>query len=250
MKDSMPGVYDRLEASLQAIPSELGSTPKSVLAISAHWETQDFMVQAHPHPPLVYDYSGFPESTYHIVYRAPGSPELAGRVQSLLNSAGFKAGLDEARGYDHGVFAPFAAIYPEANMPIVELSIRSDYDPGLHLAAGRALAPLRSEGILIVGSGLSYHNLRSFGARGAAASQEFDAWLTHTLCDLPPSERTSELIQWEKAPAAREAHPREDHFIPVMVAAGAAEWEAATRIYHEDKFFGGITASSFRFGNS
>ncbi len=244
----MPGVYDRLEESLRGIPGELGPSPRAILAISAHWETPRFAVQANPNPPMVYDYGGFPEFTYHIEYPAPGMPELAQRVQTLLAGAGLETALDGERGYDHGVFAPFAVMYPEANMPIVQLSIRADYDPAAHIAAGRALAPLRDEGILIVGSGLSNHNLRAFGPAGARASHDFDAWLSRTVCEMEPPERTRELIRWEKAPAARSAHPREDHLIPLMVAAGAAEAEPATRIYHEDLFFGGIAASSFRFG--
>src|SRR5271154_6685937 len=110
IKDQMPGVYAELEASLQSIPRELGVTPKAILAISGHWETQDFMVQSNPSPPMVYDYGGFPEFTYRIKYPAPGSPDLALRVQTLLTGAGLKSGLDEVRGYDHGVFAPFAVI--------------------------------------------------------------------------------------------------------------------------------------------
>jgi len=248
LKDQMPGVYDRLEASLHNIPQELGVTPKAVLAISGHWETREFRVQSNPHPPMVYDYGGFPAFTYQIKYPAPGSPELANRVQGLLKDAGIATTLDAQRGYDHGVFAPFAVIYPHANVPIVQLSIRADYDPAAHLAAGRALAPLREEGILIVGSGLSYHNLREFGPRGAVASSEFDAWLTQTLCETASVQRTQDLIGWARAPAARLAHPREDHLIPLMVAVGAAEAEPAIRTYHEDKFFGGLTVSSFRFG--
>jgi aromatic ring-opening dioxygenase catalytic subunit (LigB family) len=149
-------------------------TPKAVLAVSGHWETRDFTVQSNPRPPMVYDYAGFPAFTYEIRHPAPGSPELATRIQELLADAGLLAGLDGERGYDHGVFAPFFVIDPEANVPIVQLSIRADYDPGVHLATGRALAPLRDEGILIVGSGLSYHNLREFGPRGAVASSDFD----------------------------------------------------------------------------
>jgi aromatic ring-opening dioxygenase catalytic subunit (LigB family) len=248
LKDQMHGAYDSLEASLKNIPHELSATPKAVLAISGHWEAPQFMVQSNPHPPMVYDYGGFPAFTYQIKYPAPGSPELAQRVVDLLASAGFKTGLDAQRGYDHGVFAPFAVIYPEANVPIVQLSLRADYDPATHLAAGRALAGLREEGILIVGSGLSYHNLREFGATGAIASRQFDTWLSHTLCEIPPDERTRALLDWDKAPSARRAHPREDHLIPLMIAIGAAEREPATRMYHEDKFFGGLTASSFRLG--
>jgi len=248
MKDEMPGVYDKLEASLNEIRRSLATPPKAILAISGHWEARDFTVMSAAHPPMIYDYSGFPEHTYHIRYPAPGSPDVARLVQTLLQKAGLAAVLDERRGFDHGVFAPFAAVYPEANVPILELSIRADYDPQAHFAAGRALAPLRAEGILIVGSGLSYHNMRGFGPRGAAASKEFDEWLTDAVCRLNGQERRERLLHWETAPSARLAHPQEDHLIPLMVAVGAADQEPGERIYHEDAFMGGTSVSSYRFG--
>jgi aromatic ring-opening dioxygenase catalytic subunit (LigB family) len=248
MKEQMPGVYDKLEASLQQIPRSLAVTPKAILAISGHWEERDFTVMASAHPPIIYDYSGFPEHTYHIKYSAVGAPELAQQVQTLLQHAGFKTGLDAQRGFDHGVFVPFAVAYPDANVPIVQLSIRADYDPATHLAAGRALTRLRKEGVLIVGSGLSYHNMRGFGPRGAVASKEFDEWLTNSVCRAQGQERSNKLLQWDKAPSARQAHPREDHLIPLMVAVGAAEDQQAERVYHEDEFMGGTSVSSYRFG--
>lgn len=248
LKDGMPGVYDKLEASLKEIPRQLGGTPRAVLMISGHWEERDFTVMSSHAPAMVYDYSGFPEHTYQIKYSAPGSPETAARVQELLQGAGFAAFSDNRRGFDHGTFAPLAAVYPEANVPVVQLSLRKDYDPQAHLEAGRALAPLRSEGILIIGSGLSYHNLRQMGRQGQLPSQEFDEWLTEVLCGSVGEERNRQLIQWSNAPSARLAHPSEDHLIPLMVAVGAAEKEAGVRIYHEDSFFGGVTVSSFRFG--
>ena len=248
MEEMMHGFWANLEDSLKGIPAELGTPPKAVLAVSAHWEEPDFTVMSNPRPPMIYDYSGFPEFTYHVQYPAPGAPELAARVQQLLRQAGFTAPADESRGFDHGVYAPFYVIYPEANVPIVQLSIRSDFGPEAHLSAGRALAPLRREGILIVGSGYSYHNLRQFGPGGADASRRFDAWLTDALCVATPDERLRKLACWDQAPAARLCHPREDHLIPLMVAVGAAEWEPAERIYHEDAFAGGLTVSSFRFG--
>jgi len=248
MKAEMPGVWDKLDASLQNLPRELGETPKAILAISGHWEERDFTVMSSAQPPMIYDYSGFPEPTYHIKYPAPGAPEVAFRVQQLLEKAGFKTASDERRGFDHGVFVPFAVAYPKADVPILQLSIRADYNVDAHLKAGRALAPLRDEGVLIAGSGLSYHNLREFGPRGAVASRGFDEWLGETLCQLSGRERSEELARWESAPFARQAHPQEDHLIPLMVAVGAAEQEQGTRVYHEDSLMGGISASGFRFG--
>lgn len=247
LKKEMP-FYDRLESSLQNIPKEIGVTPKAILVISGHWETSEFAVMAHPQPPMVYDYYGFPEHTYHIQYRSSGAPEIAKRVQALLKDSGIPVHLDSERGYDHGTFTPLAAMYPEANVPVLQLSIRSDYDPRAHIKVGQALAPLRQEGILIVASGLSYHNLRNFGPRAKDTSHTFDQWLTHTVVDLDPKSRIENLLKWEQAPAARLAHPQEDHLIPLMVAVGAAENEKAEIAYHEDDFMGGIAVTSFRFG--
>jgi aromatic ring-opening dioxygenase catalytic subunit (LigB family) len=133
---------------------------------------------------------------------------------------------------------------------LVQLSLKQSYDPKQHLEVGRALAPLRQEGVLIIGSGLSYHNLRNFGANGAQASQQFDNWLQQTLLQTEPKQRFDRLIDWTKAPAARLAHPQEDHLIPLMVVVGAAQDEVAACIYHEENLLGGIVASSFRFGNA
>jgi len=246
----MPGVYDKLAASLRATARELGATPRAVLAVSGHWEEDEFTVMSGAEPPMVYDYSGFPAHTYRVEYPAPGSPEVARRVVELLSRAGITAREDASRGFDHGVFAPLYVAYPEADVPVVQLSIRRGYDPEAHLAAGRALAPLREEGILVLGSGLSYHNLRQFGPGARAASKEFDDWLTEAVCASAGEERNQKLRRWSEAPSARAAHPREDHLIPLLVAAGAAERETGGRVYHEDSFFGGISVSSYRFGEA
>lgn len=250
MKEQSGTMYDRLEASLQDIPRQIETTPTAVLIISGHWEESDFTVSASPNPPMIYDYSGFPAHTYQVKYSAPGSPELAQRVQSILQNAGHTVRLDPSRGFDHGTFTVMYPMYPAAQIPVVQLSLKHGYDPKLHLEIGQALAPLRQEGILMIGSGLSYHNLRNFGARGAVASQQFDHWLQQTLVESNPNQRIERLIHWEEAPAARLAHPQEDHLLPLMVAVGAAQGDAATCIYHEDNFMGGIVASSFQFGNA
>jgi len=239
--------FDQLESSLTAIAQSLGAKPRAVLMISGHWEESRPTVQSGTAPGMVYDYSGFPPHTYSIRYGAPGSPEVAARVKELLEAAGIPAALDPARGYDHGTFAPLAVMYPDADVPVVQLSLKHGYDPAEHLAIGRALKPLRDEGVLIVGSGLSYHNLRMLGPAGRVPSQQFDAWLDETLA-AAPAERTKRIERWDLAPAARIAHPEEDHLVPLMVALGAAEDERATRVYHEEGFMGGVTASSYRFG--
>jgi aromatic ring-opening dioxygenase catalytic subunit (LigB family) len=239
--------YDRLEASLSGIVREIGDRPRAVLVISGHWEEDRFTVQASEAPGMIYDYGGFPPHTYRIRYASPGAPDVARRVQELLDAAAIPTDRDTQRGYDHGTYVPLYSMYPAADVPVLQLSIKSGYDPGEHLAAGRALAPLRDEGVLILASGLSYHNLRLFGPAAKAPSEAFDAWLAQALA-LPAKERTGALQKWDRAPAARVAHPREDHFIPLLVAAGAAEAEAAERVYHEQGFMGGVTASSYRFG--
>jgi aromatic ring-opening dioxygenase catalytic subunit (LigB family) len=239
--------FDKLEASLAEVARSVSPRPRAVLVVSGHWEADRPTVQSGERPGMVYDYSGFPPHTYSIRYESPGSPEVARRVKELLERAGIPAALDPDRGYDHGTFAPLAAMYPGADVPVLQLSLKHGYDPREHLAIGRALAPLRDEGVLIVGSGLSYHNLRMLGPAGRAPSRQFDAWLDESLA-AAPAERTMRLEQWERAPAARIAHPEEDHLVPLMVAVGAAEDEPATRIYHEDDFMGGVTASSYRFG--
>ncbi len=248
MKEQMGGVYDRLEASLAVMPAAIGATPRAVLMLSAHWEAPEFTVQTAAQPGMLYDYSGFPDFTYRIRYPAPGAPDVAARVRELLAAAGIASDEDSKRGFDHGMFAPMAVIWPNADVPVLQLSLKQGLAPDAHLALGRALAPLRDEGILIVGSGLSYHNLRAFGPAAHAPSAAFDGWLESTLAIADAATRSRTLAAWEQAPAARVAHPREEHLLPLMVALGAAEGEAATRVYHERDFFGGITVSSFRFG--
>jgi aromatic ring-opening dioxygenase catalytic subunit (LigB family) len=239
--------FDRLEASLQEISQEIGSSPKAILSISGHWEADRFTVQAGARPGMVYDYGGFPPEMYRIQYPSPGAPDVAQRVYDLLTVAGIPTALDANRGYDHGTFAPLKAMYPNADVPVLQLSLKYGSDPDEHLAVGRALAPLRDENVVVLGSGLSWHNLRMFGPAARESSQAFDAWLTETLAQ-PFDERTRRLKNWTQAPLARVSHPSDDHFVPILVAVGAAEREAAHVVYHEEQFMGGVTASSYRFG--
>ena len=248
MKDQAGAAYDKLEASLVDIKRQLGTPPRAVLVVTSHWEADAFLASSGAAPGMIYDYGGFPPHTYRIRYPAPGDPQLAARVAALLRAAGLPTGLDAQRGLDHGTFSMLYPVYPEADMPVVQLSIRHGYDPAEHVAVGRALAPLREEGILIIGSGLSFHNLRQFGPAGQAASHAFDGWLRQAMLALAPGERTAALLRWHEAPAARQAHPRPDHLVPLFVAHGAAEDEPAALAYHEDDFFGSLAVSSFRFG--
>ena len=248
MDDPSRANYARLEAALAAMPAEIGATPAAVLMISAHWEEPEFTLTAHPRPPMVYDYYGFPDYTYRIRYDAPGEPALAERARALIQAAGLPARLDAERGFDHGAFTPLKVIYPQADVPIVQLSLKQGLDAEIHLALGRAIAPLREQGVLIVGSGLSYHNLRQFfSPHGWAPSREFDAWLNGVLLGGSADDRGKLLARWEAAPAARAAHPREEHLLPLHVAVGAAGSDPAQLSYHEKDFLGGLTVSSYRF---
>ncbi len=238
--------WDSLAAFLRGLRATLEARPRAIVVISAHWEEPRPTVTTGAHPSLIYDYYGFPPETYALTYGAPGSPLVAERVRDLLAAAGIATSADAARGFDHGVFIPFKLIEPEAEIPIVQLSLLSSLDPAQHLAVGRALEPLRDEGVLIVGSGMSYHNLREFlSSPNAAGSSAFDAWLSDTVL-AETTVRHERLRSWEHAPGARLAHPREEHLLPLMVAAGAAGADHGTRIFH-DRIIGS-SISGCRFG--
>jgi aromatic ring-opening dioxygenase catalytic subunit (LigB family) len=240
-------MFVNLEASFMQMVRDLPERPAAILMISGHWEDDSFAVMASAAPPMVYDYQGFPPHTYRIVYPAPGAPALARRAADLIAAAGLPVRLDPAQGFDHGTFVPAYVMYPDASVPLFQVSLRKGYDPADHFALGRALAPLRDAGVLILGSGLSYHNLRLFGPGAKEPSEAFDAWLAETLA-LLPADRTRRLIRWEEAPFARVCHKEEDHLVPLFAALGAAEGDAARMVYHDTGLFGGVTASSYRFG--
>ena len=251
MSGPMRDAHNQLAAALQEIPQLVGTSPKAILVISAHWEEPEFTVMAHPNPPMIYDYSGFPEHTYRVEYAAPGAPDLAEHIRRLLEDAGITTVMDSTRGFDHGVYAPMSVIYPLANLPVLQLSLKAGLDAVEHLAAGRALTTLRESGVLIIGSGSSSHNLGLMGrpeARQPLAA--FDAWLQRTLVGANSEDRDAALSLWEAAPGARQAHPREEHLLPLMVAAGAARHEPGVRVYHEDLFFNTGDLSSYMFGES
>lgn len=236
--------WDTTAAWLRGLLPALPERPKAILVVSGHWEEAVFTVGSAERPSLIFDYSGFPEETYRLRFDAPGSPALARRVVGLLNDAGLPAAEDPTRGYDHGVFVPLKLILPEADIPVVQLSLRRDLDPEAHLAAGRALVPLRDEGVLIVGSGMSWHNMRGFTPAFTGKSEVFDTWLSQTLTD--PSRREDGLRAWSKAPYAREAHPREEHLVPLFVAAGAAPGEPARHAFRDVAM--DVVLSGYAFG--
>jgi aromatic ring-opening dioxygenase catalytic subunit (LigB family) len=240
------GMWDSMAAFLRGIVATLPEKPKAVVIVSGHWEERAFAVNTAANPPLLFDYYGFPEHTYHLKYPAPGSPALAQRVRGLLEGAGLATSEDAERGLDHGVFIPFMLVLPDADVPVVEISLRADLNPAVHLQAGAALAPLRDEGVMVVGTGMSFHNMRMFGPGAAEPSKRFDAWLTETVTATSANARNNALIGWEGAPAARASHPREEHLLPLMVAAGAAGADLGVKVF-EDQVLG-ATVSAFRFG--
>jgi len=243
-----PSIWDGLGEHLRGLAASIRH-PEALLVISGHWETEIPTVHTGAAHSLYYDYYNFPEHTYRLTYPAEGAPAVAARTRALLALAGIETATEASRGLDHGVFIPLKLVYPDADIPIVQLSLQADLSPQRHLAIGRALAPLRDDNVLIIGSGMSFHNMNAFRRPGPdyiGVSDDFDTWLTQAVTS-PQAEREHALARWAEAPAARIAHPREEHLIPLMVAAGAAGSDAGTRIYAER--LGGITAiSGYRFG--
>ncbi len=238
--------WSELESYLRAFMTTLHQRPRAILAISGHWEEDVPTVNAGASPPLLFDYSEFPDYTYQLSWPAPGAPDLAARVRGLLWAAGVPNDIGSARGWDHGVFVPLKVMVPDADIPLMQLSLQRSLDPATHLAIGHALKPLRGEGVLILGSGQTYHNVRGLlgGGRVDPKAEAFDAWLRSAMID--GETRDNALIRWETAPGARDAQPHEDHLLPLMVAAGAASGEPGTVHFHGHAL--GKPISGFRFG--
>lgn len=240
--------WDKMAAFLKGIAATLPQRPRAIVLVSGHWLERQVMVTASASPQLIYDYGGFPAHTYELRYPAPGDPALAARLVELLGQAGIAAGEDPQRGYDHGVFIPLKLMFPDADVPVVQLSLRSDLNAQAHLDIGHAIAPLRDEGVLIVGSGMSFHNMRGYGdPRFAPISDVFDQWLSETV-SASPAQRDALLQQWTEAPSARLCHPPrgEEHLLPLMVAAGAGA-ESPGRKTFSDRVMQ-TTLSAYQFG--
>ncbi len=232
---SPPDLWRQMEQFLRGFAATLPARPRAILVVSAHWQTEQFSVTAGAQPALLYDYYGFPPHTYELRYPAAGEPALAAQVAARLEAAGFPCHLDGARGFDHGMFIPLMLMFPAADIPVVQLALRADLDPAAHLAAGAALAGLRDEGVLIVGSGMSFHNMRAAGdPRYTAPSEAFDHWLDAAL-DGSAAQRQVALSQWSQAPHAFDCHPpqQEEHLLPLMVVAGAAGDGVVSKPYSE-----------------
>ena len=217
---------------MRQLPSRLRK-PDAILVISAHWEENTATLLSAPDPPMFYDYYGFPDKAYEITYPAPGSPELANRIAGLLLKNNISARLDPQRGFDHGLFIPLKLMYPQADIPSLQLSLLRGLDPTAHIALGKALRELMVENILVIGSGFSFHNMSSFSWQGIntpdPANDAFQNWLIE-VCTGPisQSEREQLLIEWQKAPSARYCHPREEHLLPLHVCLGMADKPALT----------------------
>jgi len=240
------GTWDGMAEYLKGFAADIRNEVRSILVISAHWEEETIKVTGQPHPALVYDYYGFPPHTYELEWPAPGNPDLSREVAELLKKGGIDCALDLDRGFDHGVFIPFLLAFPDADIPTIQLSLSSGLSPELHFKIGELLAPLREKGVLIIGSGMSYHDVSALmGRTGISGAGEFDAWLEKSVMS-DAGERQRRLLDWQHAPSARLSHPREEHLLPLHVVAGAARDDEARVDYRENIL--GADISAFRFG--
>jgi 4,5-DOPA dioxygenase extradiol len=222
------------------LPQKL-KKPDAVLVISAHWEENIPTVQSSPNPAMFYDYYGFPEQAYEIKYPSHGNPELANKIEILLQANNISSRMDQTRAYDHGLFIPLSLMIPQADIPAIQLSLISGLNPAAHIALGKALSPLMSENILVIGSGFSFHNLRGFFGSTIdspdPANDLFQNWLIETcVSPISQSEREKRLIDWQNAPSARYCHPREEHLLPLHVCFGMAGTQA--NLIFDDKILG------------
>lgn len=241
-------MWDSMAAYLRSIQDSLPGKPAAIVVVSAHWLTDDFCVQSAAKPAMLYDYYGFPPHTYELQYPAAGVPQLAAEIQTQLMNAGFQAGLDAERGFDHGVFVPLLLAFPEADIPVIQLSLKNNLSPTEHIACGRILENLRDRNVLIIGSGMSFHNMRAFGdPRAGDYADAFDQALT-AACEAEPAERNARLDDWESMPAARFCHPpsAEEHLLPLMVCAGAAGQDRGRKVFSDLALRARVSA--FHFG--
>jgi aromatic ring-opening dioxygenase catalytic subunit (LigB family) len=222
------------------LPEKLAK-PDFILLISAHWEESAATLLGAAQPPMLYDYYGFPAAAYEITYPAPGCPEVAQRISALLESHNIPTRINLQRGYDHGLFIPLKLMYPQAEIPCLQLSLLRGLNPAAHLDLGKALSGLSSENILVIGSGFSFHNMRAFAWQEDGspdpANDAFQDWLIETCTgSLSQAEREQRLLEWEKAPSARYCHPREEHLMPLHVCEGAAG--SSAQLIFDDRILG------------
>jgi len=243
-----PDAWHRMADFLKNLAATLPRPPKAIVMVSAHWLEPHFAVTQGAQPKLIYDYYGFPPHTYELKYPAPGQPALADQIVKMLNAAGIASASNAQRGFDHGMFIPLMLIFPAANVPVVQLSLHASLDPLRHLEVGRALEALRDQDVLIIGSGMSFHNMRAYGnVQFAPISDAFDEWLTQAV-ESGAQERSDLLSNWERAPGARQCHPprAEEHLIPLMTVAGAAGNDRGRKLFSDRVME--TTLSAFSFG--
>lgn len=220
--------HKELNESLTEIAARM-SKPSAIIVISAHREEEIVTITHGARPAMIYDYYGFPKEAYEIEYPAPGIPDLARQVHALFEASQIDARLDNQRGFDHGLYVPLLLMYPEADVPCIQISLKSDLDASEHIRIGEALSGLTHNGLLIIGSGFSFHNMKAFGAPNTPESTEmneaFEAWLINTCSSksLDEAERVSRLANWESAPSARYCHPREEHLLLLHVCYGTVK---------------------------
>jgi 4,5-DOPA dioxygenase extradiol len=222
------------------LPSQL-KKPDLILVISAHWEESAATLLGAQNPEMFYDYYGFPDQAYEITYPAPGSPEYANRIAGVLKQNNIPARIDPQRGFDHGLFIPLKLMYPQADIPCLQLSLLRGLNPGAHIALGKALRGFKNENILVIGSGFSFHNMSAFTWQGIGApdpaNNAFQNWLIEGCTGpMSQSEREQRLIEWEKAPSARYCHPREEHLLPLHVCLGMTDQPA--KLIFDDQILG------------
>ncbi len=231
---------------LAGLIASLPERPRAILMVSGHWETDEITVHVGEHPALLYDYHGFPEHTYRLRWDAPGAPDVARRAAALLQAKGRTVREESLRGWDHGVFVPMKVAVPGADIPLAQMSLRRDLDATDHIAIGAALAPLRDEGVLIVGSGMSFHNMRARGPQVTPVAGAWDDALTAAVTDPDPVRRRASIARWDDLPNARFAHPEAEHLLPLMVALGAGGDGPAVRDFRDGVI--GWVVSGYRFG--
>lgn len=239
------------DSAARVFLTELGRTlprPDAILAVSAHWDTQRLALSRAERPSTVHDFYGFPEPLYALSYPAPGAPALAERAAGLLRAAGEAPQLDAGQGLDHGAWVPLLLAFPEADIPVAQLSVQSRRDAAAHLALGRALRPLRDEGVLILASGGAVHNLRQLfrvgGPETPEWAQAFEDWLVGAV---ETGDETA-LIDWlDGAPQARLAQPSDEHFLPLFVALGAGDGRPG-RTLHRGFEHGSLSMAAFAWG--
>lgn len=220
--------------------------PTAIVVATAHWETDRPALSAAARPETIHDFYGFPEALYRLRYPAPGAPALAEEAVAALARDGIGASVDPDRGFDHGVWSPLLLMYPEADIPVVSLSVQPRRSPAEHIAVGRALASLRERGVLVMGSGGAVHNLGALarGSQGAAPdwATRFDEWLAQAFTD---GDVESLANYREVAPHARQAHPRDEHLMPAFVAFGAGGPQARGRRLHRSFAHGSISMAAY-----